>query len=213
MNQKEEQLEALKDIRNLMERSSKFLTLNGFAGVFVGIIAMAGGVITLLWLDNKNMVYEDFFNVSPSTNGFSNMYFLFAISGAVLFFSILVSSIMTMSKAKKKNYKIWDATTRKVLFHFFLPMVVGGILCLIFVHKGLFPMVAPFMLIFFGLALISCSKYTFNELKVLGIIETILGLIAAVYLQYGLYFWMVGFGLLNIIYGLFMFFKYEKNIV
>jgi hypothetical protein len=44
----------------------------------------------------------------------------------------------------------------------------------------------------------------------LGICEIGLGLIASIYMGYGLLFWAVGFGVLHIIYGIVMYMKYER---
>jgi hypothetical protein len=59
--------------------------------------------------------------------------------------------------------------------------------------------------------LINASKYTFNDIRYLGFCEIILGLGAAVYVGYGLYFWALGFGILHIIYGAMMYYKYERK--
>jgi len=71
-------------------------------------------------------------------------------------------------------------------------------------------LIAPSTLLFYGLALINASKYTFDELRYLGIAEIVLGIIACFLVGYGLIFWTVGFGFLHIIYGTFMYFKYES---
>ncbi len=39
----------------------------------------------------------------------------------------------------------------------------------------------------------------------------ILGLIAMFYIGYGLYFWAIGFGILHIVYGLYIYYKYERG--
>ena len=72
-------------------------------------------------------------------------------------------------------------------------------------------LVAPATLIFYGLALVNCSKYTIGEIKYLGLLEIALGLISAIFVGKGLFFWAIGFGVLHIIYGTVMHFKYNKN--
>jgi hypothetical protein len=59
--------------------------------------------------------------------------------------------------------------------------------------------------------LINASKYTLTEIRYLGIIEVVLGIISMWYLHWGLYFWTIGFGILHIIYGLIMWWKYERG--
>ncbi|MES2397617.1 MAG: hypothetical protein V4549_16525 [Bacteroidota bacterium] len=69
---------------------------------------------------------------------------------------------------------------------------------------------APSSLLFYGLALINASKYTLNDIRYLGICEIVLGLIASLYIGYGLLFWAAGFGVLHIVYGAVMYYKYER---
>ena len=78
-----------------------------------------------------------------------------------------------------------------------------------FLFKGYIGVVAPLTLIFYGLALVNASKYTLTEIRSLGLIEIILGLIAFQFIGYGLLFWSIGFGLLHILYGLAMHIKYK----
>jgi hypothetical protein len=59
--------------------------------------------------------------------------------------------------------------------------------------------------------LVNGSKYTLSEIKYLGICEIILGLINTQFIGYGLYFWAIGFGVLHIVYGFFMWWKYERS--
>jgi hypothetical protein len=92
----------------------------------------------------------------------------------------------------------------------FIPLVTGGVFCLILAHHGLFEFIAPSTLLFFGLALLNAAKYTFGEIKILGISEIILGLVSMYWTSLGLYFWAAGFGIFNIIYGAYMYFKYER---
>jgi hypothetical protein len=66
------------------------------------------------------------------------------------------------------------------------------------------------MLIFYGLALINASKYTYNDIRYLGISELLIGLCSTLFLGYGLFFWAAGFGLAHIVYGALMYFKYDK---
>jgi len=45
MEQEQQGLEALKDIRNMMERSSRFISLSGWSGIFAGIWALMGSAL------------------------------------------------------------------------------------------------------------------------------------------------------------------------
>jgi len=91
-----------------------------------------------------------------------------------------------------------------------VPLFTGGALILILIWRGYFGVVAPASLIFYGLALINASSITFKDIHYLGISDILLGLLAAIMPGYGLIFWVIGFGLLHIVYGSVMYFKYDR---
>ena len=71
--------------------------------------------------------------------------------------------------------------------------------------------IAPVMLLFYGMALINAGKYTYDDIRYLGICQIILGSINAFNLGNGLIYWAIGFGVLHIAYGTSMWFKYERK--
>jgi hypothetical protein len=74
-------------------------------------------------------------------------------------------------------------------------------------HAGI---VSSATLIFYGLALVAGGQYTFSDVKWLGYCEIILGLLTAWLPGYGFVFWVIGFGILHILYGSIMHFKYKQ---
>ena len=66
------------------------------------------------------------------------------------------------------------------------------------------------MLIFYGLALLNASKYTKGEIRAMGLLQLLLGLAAAFWTEGSLLLWMMGFGILNAVYGFVMYLKYER---
>ena len=138
---------------------------------------------------------------------------LLILFGCLYFHHLLnniTAFILTSQRAKRNGEKIWDAATKLMLIHFLFPLVTGGIFGLILLVHEHFGIIAPITLIFYGLALVSASKYTLDTIKYLGISEIIVGLIAAYYVGYGLYFWAFGFGVLHIVYGMVMYLKERR---
>jgi predicted lysophospholipase L1 biosynthesis ABC-type transport system permease subunit len=211
MNKQQEQLEALRDIRTLMERSSRFLSLSGLAGVVVGVLAIACIIIAY-----------GFLGLSPEQSGYQHVVMedgeqgarvrmlLLADFGIVLLLSLLTGCIMAMRKAKRLELPVWDLTTKRLLINMAIPLAAGGIYAIILIYHGHVALVAPATLIFYGLALIHASKYTINDIRHLGVAELITGLVASVFPDYGLLFWAFGFGVLHIVYGMRIHYKYEK---
>lgn len=212
MNNKEEQLNAIKDIRTLMERSSRFLSLSGLAGVIIGILAFTCILSAYFYL-GFSPTQSRYYDLVKDVNGEFNssvLLFAFADFGIVLIASLSTGIIMSMRKAKKQGLIIWDATAKRMLVNFFIPLFTGGFFCLILLYHQQVALIVPTTLIFYGLALLNASKYTINEIRYLGIIIILTGLLASIFIDYGLLLWAFGFGLLHIVYGITIYFKYEK---
>ena len=201
----EKYLRDISEIKHMMSRSSRFISLSGLAGVFAGIYAIAGAVVALNLLDNQELNA-----IQPNLSN-SLLWQLFLISLAVLVLAIGTAVFLTTRKADKNGQKIWENTTKRLLINFFAPLTAGGLFCLVLVQYELIDLIAPSMLIFYGLALIHASKFTFGDLKSLGYANLVLGLFATQFLGYGIYFWATGFGLFHIIYGIWMYRKYDRK--
>jgi hypothetical protein len=197
-------IEDLKEIKEIMSRSARFISLSGLSGVSIGIIALAGAFIAYqsIFKDNQYLVYN---LVELSRDQF---WTLIIISIGILMLSIGNAVFFTIRKTKKQNQSVWDAQTQKLLINLLIPLITGGLLCLILLLKGMIGILPSLTLIFYGLALINGSKYTLPEIRKLGFIEIFLGLIALEFIDLGLIFWAIGFGVAQIIYGLIIQRKY-----
>lgn len=204
----EKYLQDLSDIKQMMNRSSRFISLSGLAGVFAGGYAIIGAIVGKVLLDGHNSAID---SLSPASMDGEILTRLFLLAIAVLFLAIGTAVFLTTRKARKTNEKTWDNTSKRLLINFFAPLTSGGIFCLILWQYNLIGLIAPAMLIFYGLALIHASKYTFGDLRGLGYANLILGLIATQFLSFGLYFFAVGFGLFHIAYGIWMYNKYDRK--
>lgn len=205
-------LETLSEIRSLMERSSRFISLSGLSGVAAGIVALIGAAMVYIYLEispfDGNFVY---YEMARSADKWGMNYITFFLLDATLVVILAFASgiFFTVRKAKRKGQRIWDALTQRLLINMAIPLATGGIFCLALFSHGYIGLIAPATLVFYGLALINASKYTLQDVRFLGISEVILGLIALFNLGSGLEFWAIGFGLLHILYGTLMYFKYE----
>ncbi len=204
MKEQEKYLEDIKEIKDIMNRSSRFISLSGLSGVSAGIIALLGAYLAY------QTVYasQDYLGYRKVELTKENLSMLLGIVILVLVLSIVSSTFFTVIKAKRVNQKLWDAPTKLLITNLLIPLVTGGILCLILLLNGYLGLVAPLTLIFYGLALVNASKFTLHDIRSLGILEIALGLIATHFIGFGLLFWAIGFGLLHIIYGIIMHVKY-----
>ena len=215
MDNRERHLETLSEIRSLMERSSRFISLSGLSGVAAGIFALMGAAAVYMYLDLTPFTNgkKAYYVTAASANKWGINYVTFFLLDAalVLFGAVSAGIFFTTRKAKQKGQKIWDALTQRLLISMAIPLIAGGIFCIGLLSHGMFGLVAPSTLVFYGLACVNASKYTLTDIRYLGICEIILGLIALFNIGYGLEFWAVGFGVLHIVYGTMMYFKYERT--
>jgi hypothetical protein len=213
MVDKQHYLNSIDEIKTMMEKSSRFLSLSGLSGIFAGIFAIFGAMVAYVYF-GKTFYYGQthemlYFASSDIRSKF--LLFIFLDAATVLILALISAFYFTWRKAKKKNIQVWNSTTKRMLINLFIPLFAGGFFGLILLWHGIVGILPSITLIFYGLALINASHYTFSDIRFLGISEIILGLIAAFFIGYGLFFWMVGFGVLHILYGAIMFFKYDKN--
>lgn len=203
---KEEIQDDLASIRSLMERSSKFISLSGLSGILAGVYALIGAGIVYYLVGHPSLNYTDL----TFLQFLKILSWLVWIAIAVLAASITTAIILSYQKSKRNGQPIWGSSSKLLAFYMAVPLLTGGALILIFLNRGYFDLIVPAMLIFYGLALIGASNFTFADVKFLGLCEIILGLITAVLPGYGLAFWAIGFGILHIVYGSVMYLKYDR---
>ncbi len=212
MNETQKHLETLTEIRSLMERSSRFLSLSGLSGIWAGSCALAGAAVIYFYLDlvpfdsNSEQYYLRLFTTKKW--GLDSETVLLLTAFSVMAVALAGGIYFTTRKAKKQGLKVWDASIRRLLVALAIPLVTGGIFCLKLLYSGLTGFVPPATLIFYGLALVNGSKYTVGDVFWLGIAQIALGLFGSFFVDHGLELWVIGFGFLHIIYGIIM---YRKN--
>jgi hypothetical protein len=197
------QNEDIKMIREMMEKSSKFLSLSGLSGVIAGGTAIIGAAFAYFYL-LRDPAMTDFTRLQE-------VFILLADALFVLTISIGTAIFLSKRKAKRQGQPLINAMTWRIIYHFIVPLTTGGIFALIFLFRGNLQIVVSSTLIFYGIALVSASKFTYKEIHYLGITEIACGLLALLFPHNGLLFWVFGFGFCHIFYGLLMYFKYDKK--
>jgi hypothetical protein len=209
MDAQNQHVEALQDIRRIMQRSSRFISLSGLSGIAAGFWGLVGAWFAFDWIEEYYVGYNE--------NGYNNQSFshlkwnLLGLAAIVLTLALLSAFYFTWRKTKKDKVKMWDHSSRSLIFHMLIPLVTGGLVILSLLSYDDWRFVAPLCLVFYGLALVNGSKYTLTEIRYLGFCEILLGLINTRFIGYGLYFWALGFGVLHIIYGFIMWWRNERT--
>lgn len=210
-NNHQSSLQDIHYIKDMMEKSSRFISLSGLSGVFAGCFAIIGSIIAYLYLGSIGSAYSDFAGSLPRHTLWNDLVFLILDAVAVAVLSIACGLYFTMKQSQKQGTKIWDSTSKRLLVNLMIPLAAGGIFCLGLLYWGLFGLVAPCTLIFYGFACFNAGKYTHDEVRYLGISDIVLGLIGVFLIGYGFQLWIIGFGILHILYGIIMYFKYDKK--
>ena len=194
--------ETLTEIKQLMERSSRFISLSGMSGVMAGIYALAGAGAAYYWTQGQ-ITRAEVYDRDDAT-------FLLADAALVLILAVGTGIFLTTRKAKRDGNSLLDSAAKKLIINLCIPLFTGGVFCLGVIYHGNLSFIIPSMLTFYGLALVHASKYTRDDVRSLGVAQILLGLTALFLVEYGLIFWSLGFGVLHIAYGTFMYLKYER---
>lgn len=203
MNNPQEQLDAIREMRNMMERSSRFISLSGLSGLAIGTTALLGAGAFYLHLGLsplKEGLSQRLQNTNVSLND-DTFRFMILDALIVLFISLITGTWMSVKRSRKLDLPVWDMTTKRLLINLMIPLTAGGLFCIIMIQQRILFLLAPITLIFYGLALVNASKYTIDDIRNLGLIQILLGLTGALSPDHSLLCWSIGFGLLHIGYG------------
>lgn len=195
-----EVINTLNDIKDMMERSSKFKAISGLSIIIVGILASLVSAYIYFFLGDYHI------------NTPAKWQTTIIVALCLLIVAFLTVFVMAYAKAKRHQLRFtFDITMRKLLLNFFIPMAAGGLLCLALLLQQYYGLVSSITLIFYGLALINCCHYSYPALRYLGYAELALGLVDCFLVDYALLTWFLGFGVLHIVFGIVFILKYEKR--
>lgn len=206
--EKEKYLNDISEIKNLMDRSSRFISLSGLSGILAGIYCLIGALLAykIIYFDSATLG-----NYSDLIINETALIQLILIAATVIALSLATAIVLSVRKAKKSNDQIWNTSTKRLVVNFMIPLLTGGFFILFLIEKEILGLVAPLTLIFYGLACVNASKYTLGDIRYLGITMILLGLLSTWFLGYGLLFWALGFGVCHILYGSMMYYKYDRK--
>src|SRR6476469_550177 len=147
MDEHLQHLDTLKDIKRMMERSSRFISLSGLSGIAAGVCALIGA-----WLAN-NVIHNDAqygsrsevqelrhvhnanLENGPDLQAYLNNT-LIQIALGVLIAALLLGFLFTYLRSRKTNTPIWGDTAKRLLISISIPMLVGGIFLLKLIDNG-----------------------------------------------------------------------------
>ena len=195
---KDKALESVNEIKELMEKSSKFISLSGLAAIMAGIYALVGAYIATQV-------------ITPGTHLIVALELMAIIASLVLVAAAVTACILSYYKSKKTGQKFFSRLTYRALWNFSLPMLTGGVLCISILMHEYYDILASVMLLFYGLALVNVSKFTYSSIIWLGYAFICLGVVDCFWEGHSLLFWTIGFGGFHILYGILFYLHYERK--
>lgn len=204
-------LQDVQDIKRLMERSSRFISLSGLSGISAGLCALIGVCIARYIILGRD---DNLYNIRNNTSGITFTPIaiqLLLLAAGVFVVAFFAAFYFTWKKAGNQGVPLWNHTSRRLFWNMVIPLAAGALFIIGMLQNGEWKFAAPASLIFYGLALVNASKYTLTDIRYLGYCEIVLGILNMQWLGEGLYFWAIGFGILHILYGIIMWWKYERK--
>jgi len=213
MNRVDSSLSTLEDIKKIMNRSTVFLTLSGWSGILAGTICLIASGIAYQWIYGGEPVDKAALLSAQSLVEIYQVPIVRNLSLLALctFLLVLVAVFVnTRSKVVREKQALWDPAALKMAASLFIPIITGAIFILGLAEHHALQLAVPASLVFYGLGLVSTSRFTFTDIRYVGFIDLALGILAMFLPQYNLLAWAIGFGLLHIIYGFLMFNKASR---
>ncbi|MCG9899411.1 MAG: hypothetical protein MH132_05385 [Hydrotalea sp.] len=195
--------ETLREIKQLMEQSTRFLSLSGWSGITAGVSSIVG--LAWLMLKIKQHPFQPL-SIQTYLIEYPNTLNELLITAMLIFIVAAVGGVLfSWKKSKERSLPFWNAAAQRMLWHFAVPMISGGVVCLTMIHVGQYDLLAPLSLVFYGLAILNASKFTIPQTYYLGITQLLLGLLGCLIPNFGILIWGVGFGMVHLAYGIIMY--------
>lgn len=204
MKEEKDYLEDISNIRNMMERSSKFKSLSGISGILAGIYGLVGAYFSYFVYEFQPTAIQYTVNKKNQLVFLVLCMFVLAIGSAL---------ILAYRNSKRKKEQFWNLISKRLFFSISMPLLIGAILIAFFVQNNMIGLVAPFTLILYGQGIYNASKFSYSELGLMGLLNIVLGLISIFFIPYSILFWSIGFGALHVIFGIYIYYKYEIETI
>lgn len=199
----------LVEIRRIMERSTKFLSLSSIGSILAGVFALIGAYLAYRYIYTSNELIYHQLNEGVLSRPLLPLWY---IALGVFLGALLVNLFLSYRKSAQQNQTLWSKPARRLLINFLIPLMSGACFVFILFVNGHYTLLSSSTLIFYGIALLNAGNFTFSDIRWFGISVILVGLVSLLFPGMGLYFWAFGFGGLHILYGFVMYWKYERKV-
>jgi len=180
------------------------LSLQGIPGILFGISSLLF-IILINTLINQFTSSDGVTSVLPIS--FLEILILLSV---ILFVIIAYLFIVFINKRRRKkdNLKGWESNAKKIRLIFFIQFIVLISISYVCIQLGILKLIAPVILLTYGISCIIASHYTNGLSKILGLFFALQSVLAIFFPEVQFLLLGIAFGGFHIIYALFS----TKNI-
>ena len=202
----------MEEIQRIMERATLFTLLPGTPAVIGGLLVLAGCAVSYAMF--RSLDFADMLRMSLTAQmAFCVMWFLVGVIG------VLVEVILTTRAAARQQLTPVDRPMRVAAFSLTPSVVVAMVLT----YKFLIPVdprpeeiryIVPVWMMLYGTGVYTAGLFSIRPPRILGLVFLGLGVAALMFFpQYGVVSAALSFGLLHIIFGVYIIWKQRQTVV
>jgi hypothetical protein len=201
----------MQEIQRIMERATLFTLLPGTPAVIGGLMVLAGCAASYAMF--RSLDFADIIDLPFWQQGvFCVMWFAIGVIG------VLIEVIMTTHAAARQQLTPIDRPMRVAAFSLTPSVIVAMVLTV----KFLIPLqprpeevqyIVPLWMMLYGTGVYTAGLFSVRAPRVLGLTFLILGVVALLFFQeYGVVSAAVSFGLLHIVFGIYILRKQRQTV-
>jgi hypothetical protein len=202
----------MQEIQRIMERATLFTLLPGTAAVLGGLLVLAGCGVSYAMF--RSLDFADILHLSLTYQGiFCVMWFAIGVIG------VLLEVILTTKAAAKQQLVPVDRPMRVAAFSLTPSVIVAMVLTV----KFLIPIepradevryIVPVWMMLYGTGVYTAGLFSVRLPRLLGLSFIALGVVALLFFpEYGVVSAALSFGLLHIVFGLYVLQKQRLTVV
>lgn len=204
--------QTLDDIREMMSKSSRFQAISGWSIIVIGLLAGIASLMAAAVIGVADVPFFD--NLQRYSTLNTPLKIRIAALIALILFTVCLLIVFVFASVKSKRHNLpfsFDKRMRQMLLDFFIPLIAGGLFSMAMVMQQHYGLTSSIMLMFYGLALINCSHYTYPILRWLGYTELVIGIIDCFTMSHALLFWFLGFSVAHILFGIIYVLMFDRK--
>ena len=174
-------MDNLRFIRETMEAAATFTAVSGWGTITIGVTAIGAALLAT-------------FTSSPT-----RWVFIWLCEACL---SVAISVYTMALKARAAQLPLWSEPARKMVFSFAPPMLVGALLTLLFLERGLLSLLPGIWLLLYGVAVVAAGTFSVRIVPVMGIAFMVVGTVALFApASWSTWCLIAGFGVLHLFFG------------